>query len=169
MNSYNPTADNFFSHVDDIIERHIEEGAVSPELRDKISFVLLRKHRHQTKKPIHRSLADIGKVGSSPGESPDRSWMNKCEFHGIIPFLISCKRGLWVFMWYGVCILLVAPFMILSFLMCKCVYMSPGRNPARSPVPPSNFNRSIEDLRSKHSASYGRLRTYRRGFLQTVK
>ncbi|TNM90124.1 hypothetical protein fugu_004358 [Takifugu bimaculatus] len=42
--------------VDDIIERQIEEGMISPEQREKISFVLLRKHRHQTKKPIHRSL-----------------------------------------------------------------------------------------------------------------
>nr|XP_043882667.1 electrogenic sodium bicarbonate cotransporter 4 isoform X1 [Solea senegalensis] len=38
---------------------------ISPDLREKISFVLLRKHRHQTKKPIHRSLADIGKSSSS--------------------------------------------------------------------------------------------------------
>ncbi|XP_060762628.1 electrogenic sodium bicarbonate cotransporter 4 isoform X2 [Neoarius graeffei] len=59
--------------VDDIIEHHIEEGMVSPELRDKISFVLLRKHRHQTKKPIHRSLADIGKGSSAPSRSPARS------------------------------------------------------------------------------------------------
>ncbi|XP_049906709.1 electrogenic sodium bicarbonate cotransporter 4 [Epinephelus moara] len=51
--------------IDDIIERQIEEGMISPELREKISFVLLRKHRHQTKKPIHRSLADIGKSSSS--------------------------------------------------------------------------------------------------------
>ncbi|TSR04310.1 Electrogenic sodium bicarbonate cotransporter 4 [Bagarius yarrelli] len=58
--------------VDDIIERHIEEGMVSPELRDKISFVLLRKHRHQTKKPIHRSLADLGKGSSTPSRSPAR-------------------------------------------------------------------------------------------------
>ncbi|XP_063050991.1 electrogenic sodium bicarbonate cotransporter 4 [Engraulis encrasicolus] len=56
--------------VDDIIERQIEEGVIGPELRDKISFVLLRKHRHQTKKPIHRSFADIGKSG---GGSTDRS------------------------------------------------------------------------------------------------
>uniref|UniRef100_A0A672G573 Anion exchange protein n=1 Tax=Salarias fasciatus TaxID=181472 RepID=A0A672G573_SALFA len=55
--------------VDDIIERQIEEGMLSPELRDKISFVLLRKHRHQTKKPIHRSLADMGK-SSSGSECP---------------------------------------------------------------------------------------------------
>ncbi|XP_068166370.1 electrogenic sodium bicarbonate cotransporter 4 [Antennarius striatus] len=51
--------------VDDIIERQVEEGVLSPELREKITFVLLRKHRHQTKKPIHRSLADIGKSSSS--------------------------------------------------------------------------------------------------------
>ncbi|XP_046871368.1 electrogenic sodium bicarbonate cotransporter 4 [Hypomesus transpacificus] len=52
--------------VDDIIERQIEEGMLSPELREKISFVLLRKHRHQTKKPMHRSLADLGKSSSGP-------------------------------------------------------------------------------------------------------
>ncbi|KAG7489240.1 electrogenic sodium bicarbonate cotransporter 4-like isoform X1 [Solea senegalensis] len=51
--------------IDHIIERQIEEGMISPDLREKISFVLLRKHRHQTKKPIHRSLADIGKSSSS--------------------------------------------------------------------------------------------------------
>ncbi|XP_037634513.1 electrogenic sodium bicarbonate cotransporter 4 isoform X1 [Sebastes umbrosus] len=55
--------------IDDIIERQIEEGLISPELREKISFVLLRKHRHQTKKPIHRSLADIGKSSSSTGRN----------------------------------------------------------------------------------------------------
>ncbi|XP_076848351.1 electrogenic sodium bicarbonate cotransporter 4 [Brachyhypopomus gauderio] len=59
--------------VDDIIERHVEEGAVSPELRDKISFVLLRKHRHQTKKPVHRSLADLGKGSPAPPRSPGRT------------------------------------------------------------------------------------------------
>uniref|UniRef100_A0A673ZJQ4 Anion exchange protein n=1 Tax=Salmo trutta TaxID=8032 RepID=A0A673ZJQ4_SALTR len=48
--------------VDEIIERQIDEGMLSPDLREKISFVLLRKHRHQTKKPIHRSLADMGKA-----------------------------------------------------------------------------------------------------------
>ncbi|XP_075879143.1 electrogenic sodium bicarbonate cotransporter 4 [Nelusetta ayraudi] len=51
--------------VDEIVERQVEEGLLSPDLREKISFVLLRKHRHQTKKPIHRSLADMGKSSSS--------------------------------------------------------------------------------------------------------
>ncbi|TRZ02129.1 hypothetical protein DNTS_031909 [Danionella cerebrum] len=59
--------------IDDIIERQIEEGLIGPELRDKISFVLLRKHRHQTKKPIHRSLADLGKSGSGGTRSPART------------------------------------------------------------------------------------------------
>lgn len=56
--------------ADDVIEKQIEDGLLKPELREKISYVLLRKHRHQTKKPIHRSLADIGKsVSSNTSES----------------------------------------------------------------------------------------------------
>ncbi|NXI26587.1 S4A5 protein, partial [Sterrhoptilus dennistouni] len=57
--------------IDDVIEKQIEDGLLKPELREKLSYVLLRKHRHQTKKPIHRSLADIGKsVSSNTGEAP---------------------------------------------------------------------------------------------------
>ncbi|XP_075457479.1 electrogenic sodium bicarbonate cotransporter 4 isoform X4 [Ascaphus truei] len=51
--------------IDDIIEKQIEDGLLRPELRENISYVLLRKHRHQTKKPMHRSLVDIGKSVSS--------------------------------------------------------------------------------------------------------
>ncbi|XP_016366128.1 electrogenic sodium bicarbonate cotransporter 4-like isoform X7 [Sinocyclocheilus rhinocerous] len=60
--------------VDDIIEKQVQEGLITPEIREKISFVLLRKHRHQTKKPIHRSLADIGK--SSPSNPSQCRSMN---------------------------------------------------------------------------------------------
>eukprot|EP00063_Salmo_salar_P042312 XP_014017147.1 PREDICTED: electrogenic sodium bicarbonate cotransporter 4-like isoform X2 [Salmo salar] len=57
--------------VDEIIEQQVDEGMLSPDLREKISFVLLRKHRHQTKKPIHRSLADMGKAsGGGAPRSP---------------------------------------------------------------------------------------------------
>ncbi|KAG7476892.1 hypothetical protein MATL_G00087600 [Megalops atlanticus] len=66
--------------VDEIVERQVEEGLISPDLRDKISYVLLRKHRHQTKKPIHRSLADIGKSSSS-GRSPARCPPTGAGFH----------------------------------------------------------------------------------------
>ena len=52
-------------HLDDVIKKQIEDGLLRPELRERVSYVLLRKHRHQTKKPIHRSLVDIGKSVSS--------------------------------------------------------------------------------------------------------
>uniref|UniRef100_A0A8D3DVK1 Anion exchange protein n=1 Tax=Scophthalmus maximus TaxID=52904 RepID=A0A8D3DVK1_SCOMX len=56
-----------------IVERQIADGLVSPDLREKISFVLLRKHRHQTKKPMHRSLADIGKSSNATNLSRSTS------------------------------------------------------------------------------------------------
>ncbi|DAA24888.1 TPA: solute carrier family 4, sodium bicarbonate cotransporter, member 5 [Bos taurus] len=59
--------------IDDVIEKQIEDGLLRPELRERVSYVLLRKHRHQTTKPIHRSLADIGKAVSSTSRSPARS------------------------------------------------------------------------------------------------
>ncbi|XP_045049723.2 electrogenic sodium bicarbonate cotransporter 4 isoform X2 [Desmodus rotundus] len=60
--------------IDDVIEKQIEDGLLRPELRERVSYVLLRKHRHQTKKPIHRSLVDIGKsVSSTTNRSPARS------------------------------------------------------------------------------------------------
>uniref|UniRef100_A0A452J7M2 Anion exchange protein n=1 Tax=Gopherus agassizii TaxID=38772 RepID=A0A452J7M2_9SAUR len=68
--------------IDDVIEKQIEDGLLKPELREKISYVLLRKHRHQTKKPIHRSLADIGKsVSSNTNRSPVRSPAAGASFH----------------------------------------------------------------------------------------
>uniref|UniRef100_A0A8C8WZJ4 Anion exchange protein n=1 Tax=Panthera leo TaxID=9689 RepID=A0A8C8WZJ4_PANLE len=60
--------------IDDVIKKQIEDGLLRPELRERVSYVLLRKHRHQTKKPIHRSLVDIGKsVSSTTNRSPARS------------------------------------------------------------------------------------------------
>uniref|UniRef100_A0A8C0GJZ1 Anion exchange protein n=1 Tax=Chelonoidis abingdonii TaxID=106734 RepID=A0A8C0GJZ1_CHEAB len=68
--------------IDDVIEKQIEDGLLKPELREKISYVLLRKHRHQTKKPIHRSLADLGKsVSSNTNRSPVRSPAAGASFH----------------------------------------------------------------------------------------
>ncbi|KAK9395339.1 electrogenic sodium bicarbonate cotransporter 4 [Crotalus adamanteus] len=59
--------------IDNVIEKQIEDGLLKPELREKISYVLLRKHRHQMKKSIHRSLADIGKSVSSISHTQSRS------------------------------------------------------------------------------------------------
>uniref|UniRef100_A0A671VZ47 Anion exchange protein n=1 Tax=Sparus aurata TaxID=8175 RepID=A0A671VZ47_SPAAU len=43
----------------------VEIGQLKAELKDKVMYTLLRKHRHQTKKSNLRSLADIGKTVSS--------------------------------------------------------------------------------------------------------
>ncbi|KAM8973742.1 electrogenic sodium bicarbonate cotransporter 4 [Pelodytes ibericus] len=68
--------------VDDIIERQVEDGMLKPDLRERVSYVLLRKHKHQTKKPIHRSLADIGKsVSSNTNRIPVPSAPIGTQFH----------------------------------------------------------------------------------------
>ncbi|XP_006880909.1 PREDICTED: electrogenic sodium bicarbonate cotransporter 4 isoform X2 [Elephantulus edwardii] len=68
--------------IDDVIEKQIEDGLLRPELRERVSYVLLRKHRHQTKKPIHRSLVDIGKsVSSTTTRSPARSPTPRSTLH----------------------------------------------------------------------------------------
>ena len=48
-----------------ITDNQIECGQLKAELKDKVMYTLLRKHRHQTKKSNLRSLADIGKTVSS--------------------------------------------------------------------------------------------------------
>ena len=48
-----------------ITNSQIESGLLNAELKDKVVYTLLRKHRHQTKKSNLRSLADIGKTVSS--------------------------------------------------------------------------------------------------------
>ncbi|XP_053337377.1 solute carrier family 4 member 4a isoform X4 [Clarias gariepinus] len=51
--------------VETITDSQIDAGLLKPELKDKVTYTLLRKHRHQTKKSNLRSLADIGKTVSS--------------------------------------------------------------------------------------------------------
>ncbi|XP_074444834.1 electrogenic sodium bicarbonate cotransporter 1 isoform X1 [Larus michahellis] len=51
--------------VEMIVDNQIETGLLKAELKDKVTYTLLRKHRHQTKKSNLRSLADIGKTVSS--------------------------------------------------------------------------------------------------------
>uniref|UniRef100_UPI0037E8C88D electrogenic sodium bicarbonate cotransporter 4 n=1 Tax=Semicossyphus pulcher TaxID=241346 RepID=UPI0037E8C88D len=84
--------------VDDIVDRQIADGLVAPELKEKISFVLLRKHRHQTKKPIHRSLADIGKSSNtatnrSPHINLNRSTSSASGIHRSTEDLRSRQSG----------------------------------------------------------------------------
>uniref|UniRef100_A0A8C8RSC9 Anion exchange protein n=1 Tax=Pelusios castaneus TaxID=367368 RepID=A0A8C8RSC9_9SAUR len=51
--------------VEMIVENQIETGLLKLDMKDKVTYTLLRKHRHQTKKSNLRSLADIGKTVSS--------------------------------------------------------------------------------------------------------
>ncbi|XP_040914246.1 electrogenic sodium bicarbonate cotransporter 1-like isoform X1 [Toxotes jaculatrix] len=51
--------------VETIIDSQIETGQLKADLKEKVMYTLLRKHRHQTKKSNLRSLADIGKSVSS--------------------------------------------------------------------------------------------------------
>ncbi|XP_067857360.1 electrogenic sodium bicarbonate cotransporter 4 isoform X2 [Heptranchias perlo] len=68
--------------IDDIIDKQIEDGLITAEVREQISYILLRKHRHQTKKPIHRSLVDIGKSSTtSSAHSPRRTPGTRTNFH----------------------------------------------------------------------------------------
>ncbi|XP_041109000.1 electrogenic sodium bicarbonate cotransporter 1-like isoform X3 [Polyodon spathula] len=55
--------------VEMITDSQIENGLLKAELKDKVMYTLLRKHRHQTKKSNLRSLADIGKTVSSATRS----------------------------------------------------------------------------------------------------
>ena len=48
-----------------ITDDQIENGQLKADLKDKVMYTLLRRHRHQTKKSNLRSLADIGKTVSS--------------------------------------------------------------------------------------------------------
>ncbi|CAN2388992.1 Solute carrier family 4 (sodium bicarbonate cotransporter) [Pristimantis euphronides] len=60
--------------VEKILDHQIETGLLKPEMKEKVTYTLLRKHRHQTKKSNLRSLADIGKTVSSASRmftSPD--------------------------------------------------------------------------------------------------
>ncbi|XP_029294885.1 electrogenic sodium bicarbonate cotransporter 1 isoform X3 [Cottoperca gobio] len=61
--------------VEMITDNQIEIGQLKAELKDKVMYTLLRKHRHQTKKSNLRSLADIGKTVSS-ANSPTTTHRN---------------------------------------------------------------------------------------------
>nr|QOU09173.1 csolute carrier family 4 member 4 [Lateolabrax maculatus] len=61
--------------VELITDNQIEIGQLKADLKDKVMYTLLRKHRHQTKKSNLRSLADIGKTVSS-ANSPTTTHRN---------------------------------------------------------------------------------------------
>ncbi|XP_060917916.1 electrogenic sodium bicarbonate cotransporter 1-like isoform X1 [Labrus mixtus] len=71
--------------VEVITDSQIESGQLKPELKEKVMYTLLRKHRHQTKKSNLRSLADIGKSVSSASRlfSNQENARNPLEQHPV--------------------------------------------------------------------------------------
>ncbi|XP_073696808.1 solute carrier family 4 member 4a isoform X6 [Garra rufa] len=61
--------------IEMITDSQIESGLLKADLKEKVMYTLLRKHRHQTKKSNLRSLADIGKTVSS-ASSPTTTHRN---------------------------------------------------------------------------------------------
>uniref|UniRef100_A0A8C5P6Q7 Anion exchange protein n=1 Tax=Leptobrachium leishanense TaxID=445787 RepID=A0A8C5P6Q7_9ANUR len=60
--------------IEKIVDNQVDSGQLRLDLKDKVTYTLLRKHRHQTKKSNLRSLADIGKTVSGASRmfsSPD--------------------------------------------------------------------------------------------------
>ncbi|XP_061439408.1 electrogenic sodium bicarbonate cotransporter 1 isoform X4 [Rhineura floridana] len=70
--------------VEMVVDNQIETGLLKQDMKDKVTYTLLRKHRHQTKKSNLRSLADIGKTVSS-ASSPAMTHRNltSCSLNDI--------------------------------------------------------------------------------------
>ncbi|XP_065822759.1 solute carrier family 4 member 4a isoform X1 [Labrus bergylta] len=75
--------------VELITDNQIEIGQLKPELKDKVMYTLLRKHRHQTKKSNLRSLADIGKTVSSAS----RLFTNQENARSPLDNSVTCLSG----------------------------------------------------------------------------
>uniref|UniRef100_A0A671W2S7 Anion exchange protein n=1 Tax=Sparus aurata TaxID=8175 RepID=A0A671W2S7_SPAAU len=75
--------------VELITDNQIEIGQLKAELKDKVMYTLLRKHRHQTKKSNLRSLADIGKTVSSAS----RLFSNQENARSPLENSVTCLSG----------------------------------------------------------------------------
>ncbi|XP_044187451.1 solute carrier family 4 member 4a isoform X1 [Thunnus albacares] len=75
--------------VELITDNQIENGQLKADLKDKVMYTLLRKHRHQTKKSNLRSLADIGKTVSSAS----RLFSNQENARSPLENSVTCLSG----------------------------------------------------------------------------
>ncbi|XP_046697867.1 solute carrier family 4 member 4a isoform X6 [Silurus meridionalis] len=73
--------------VEMITDNQIDSGLLKPDLKDKVTYTLLRKHRHQTKKSNLRSLADIGKTVSSASRMFSNMDNARSSFESPVPCL----------------------------------------------------------------------------------
>ncbi|KAM9743338.1 solute carrier family 4 member 4a isoform 1-T1 [Menidia menidia] len=75
--------------VEMITDNQIEIGQLKADLKEKVMYTLLRKHRHQTKKSNLRSLADIGKTVSSAS----RLFSNQENARSPLENSVTCLSG----------------------------------------------------------------------------
>lgn len=68
-----------------VVDNQIETGLLKADMKDKVTYTLLRKHRHQTKKSNLRSLADIGKTVSSASRMFTNPDNGNAEASGLWP------------------------------------------------------------------------------------
>ncbi|KAL8206598.1 UNVERIFIED_CONTAM: Electrogenic sodium bicarbonate cotransporter 1 [Gekko kuhli] len=71
--------------VEMIVDNQIETGLLKQDMKEKVTYTLLRKHRHQTKKSNLRSLADIGKTVSSASRMFTNPDNGNAEASGLWP------------------------------------------------------------------------------------
>lgn len=111
-----------------ITDSQIENGLLKADLKDKVMYTLLRKHRHQTKKSNLRSLADIGKTVSSASRlfsTPDNGNMGASLVQLFLLFLFKLLIYFLFFCFFFLCDILwivfftikkvFLPFLILCF------------------------------------------------------
>lgn len=82
-----------------ITDNQIECGQLKADLKEKVVYTLLRKHRHQTKKSNLRSLADIGKSVSSASRlfsSPENGNIKTERFSPFAPSLSVLFKFLFI-------------------------------------------------------------------------
>ncbi|XP_059909881.1 solute carrier family 4 member 4a isoform X11 [Gadus macrocephalus] len=75
--------------VEMITDNQVANNMLKAELKEKVTYTLLRKHRHQTKKSNLRSLADIGKTVSSAS----RLFSNQENARSPLGNSVTCLSG----------------------------------------------------------------------------
>lgn len=79
-----------------ITDSQIESGQLKAELKEKVVYTLLRKHRHQTKKSNLRSLADIGKTVSSASRLFSNTENGNLQLYSLCTFSFCFSNFLFV-------------------------------------------------------------------------
>lgn len=169
-----------------ITDSQIESGQLKADLKEKVTYTLLRKHRHQTKKSNLRSLADIGKTVSSASRIFSSQENGNAETL-ISPYQLKHLLLIFLFIFNSYCfrlfffltqtcplslsvspppppyltVLLFLSFFLSShgglYFLTSCIWGAIARNPLEHPVPCLNQQDSEEPCEVMRSSSMGYL------------